>query len=343
LKNKDLGYNKDNLVIFSIGSVRKNLDAFRAELLQNPNITHVSGGATPTWGVGGHRFGKSEGDKIEWEGKQDESRALMDMHFADYDYLETFQMKMKEGRWFSREFSNDRNNYVINETAVKSMGLKDPIGTWFSFGDRKGIIIGVTEDIHISTLREKIAPTFFMCVPNLSVAVRIKPTEVRRTLDYIEDVWKKFVPERPINFQFLDDRLAGLYAGDRKLGNIVTNYTLLSLLISCLGLFGLVSFLAEQKTKEIGIRKILGAPVSSIVRIISGEFVPLLLVANLIALPAGYFITSKWLKNFAYNTGFDVWIFLSTMVAVFMLAFITVSYKTLKVAFMNPVDSLRYE
>ncbi|MFC2158703.1 ABC transporter permease [Acidobacteriota bacterium] len=343
MQKKDLGYDKNNIIHFNVSSVRKQLDAFKTELKKNPNIIDVAAGGTPTWGVGGHRFGAGESNKISWEGKTNEEIVLMDMHFADYDYLKTYKLTLLEGRWFSREISNDRRNYVVTESAVKVMNLDDPTGKIFKFGDREGQIIGVVKDFHGGTLRNEIYPSFFMCVPNLKVSVRIEPQDMKGTLEYIEATWKKFVPERPINFTFLDDSLESLYSSDKKLGQIVTNYTIISLLISCLGLFGLVSFMAEHKTKEIGIRKVLGAPISSIVGIISREFIPQVLLATLIAFPVGYLITSSWLKAFAFNIGFEVWIYLVSGVLVVLLAYLTVGYKTLKAAFMNPVDSIRYE
>ncbi len=343
LKNKDLGYNHDNLVVFNVGPVRQKLEVFKQELLKNPNITHVTAGAAPTWGIGGHRFGKGEGNEISWEGKSGDETILMDMYFADYDYLKTYELTLLEGRWFSREYPTDKNNYVLTESAVKLMNLDDPLGKRFFFGKREGTIIGVVKDFNAGTLRNEIYPGFFMCVPNLHVTVRILPQDTRATLDSIEAVWKKFVPERPLNYRFLDERLAEFYTNDRKLGRIVTNYTILSLLISCLGLFGLVAFMAEHKTKEIGIRKVLGAPVSAIIGMISREFILQILAANLIALPLGYWIASSWLRGFAFNIGFNAWIYVAAAVSVFLFAYMTVGYKTLKVALMNPVNSLRYE
>ena len=343
LKNKDLGYDHQNVVMFSVGSVRKNLDAFKEELRKNPNILHVAAGAAPTWGVGGHRFGEAAGNRLSWEGKLDDDIMLMDLHFADYDFQETFNIEMKEGRWFSRDFGEDRKNYVLNEAAVAAMGLTDPVGKWFRDGENQGTIIGVIKDFHTGTLRNKITPTYFIPAANLHVMARIGSQDVKATVAYIEKTWKEFVPERPINLQWLDQRLADFYADDQKLGRIVMYYTGLSLLISCLGLLGLVSFLAEQKTKEIGVRKVLGAPILSVVGLMTREYVMILVVSSLIAWPIAYWIASRWLSEFAYNTGVDVWIFPAALISIFLVAFLTVGYKTLKAALRNPIDSLRYE
>ncbi len=343
LEKKDLGYDHRDVAVFSIGSVRKNLDAFRAELLKDPSILHVAAGAAPTWGTSGHRFGEGGQSRLSWEGKRDDDIVLMDMHFVDHDFLSTFQMEIKQGRWFSREFPTDKDNYVLNESAVKAIGISDPIGKWFKFGDDQGQIVGVVKDFHTSTLRSEIAPTFFVCSPNIHVMARVAPNDQQRALAHIEKTWKQFVPERPITLQWLDERLSNFYSDDRKLGSIVTNYTGLSLLISCLGLLGLVSFLAEHKTKEIGVRKVLGAPVGSVVSLMAKEYVVILALSSLIAWPIGYWVASRWLADFAYNTGLDVWIFPAAFVSVFVVAFLTVGYKTLKAALRNPIDSLRYE
>jgi putative ABC transport system permease protein len=273
----------------------------------------------------------------------DDEILLMDLHFADYDFQETFDIEMIAGRWFSREFGEDKKNYVLNEAAVKAMGLTDPVGKWFRDGERQGTIIGVAKDFHTGTLRNKIAPTYFMPLPNLHVMVRIGTQDVESTVAYIEKTWKEFVPERPINLQWLDSRLADFYADDQKLGRIVTYYTGLSLLISCLGLLGLVSFLAEQKTKEIGVRKVLGAPIVSVIGLMTREYVVILVVSSLIAWPIAYWIASRWLAEFAYNAGVGLWVFPAALVSIFLVAFLSVGYKTLKAALQNPIDSLRYE
>jgi putative ABC transport system permease protein len=257
---------------------------------------------------------------------------------------------MKEGRFFSREFSTDATeSVVVNETAVKAMGLESPIGIKISFRDRvEGRIIGVMKDFHQSSLRNAIEPIVFHFNTEEEegyhhTAIKISAENVPSTLSFIESVWKKYVSNYPFTYEFLDEKTDNFYKTERTIGRIFQYFTSMAILIACLGLFGLASFTAEQRTKEIGIRKVLGASVSRIAAMLSMEFAKWVLMANLIAWPVAYFMSSKWLGEFAYRIPLGWGIFVFSAALALFIAVITVSFQAIKAAAANPVDSLRYE
>jgi putative ABC transport system permease protein len=255
-------------------------------------------------------------------------------------------MKMVEGRFFSREFSTDeKRSIVLNETAVKVMGLESPVGKRLSFRERKGTIIGVIKDFHQTSLRSAIEPMVFW-FPDEGmpwVCARINSQNVSETLAYIEKRWTEEVPNYSFGYSFLDERIGSLYSVEKKIGRIFRYFTILAVFIACLGLFGLASYTAEQRTKEIGIRKVMGAKVSALVLLLSREFTKWVLAANVIAWPIAYFISKNWLQNFSYRVPLGLGVFLFSAAAAFIIALLTVSYQAFKAASAHPVDSLRYE
>jgi putative ABC transport system permease protein len=340
LRTKDLGFDRQNLVTFPL-TMRKQYAAFKAELLQNPAILSVAAGFAPTLGKDGHMKEKND---ISWEGKSAEANVTMDWIFVDEDYAQTYGLQMAEGRFFSKDFPGDKKGFVINESAAKAMGLESPVGKTFSWGkERKGEIIGVVKDFHTNTLKAKIGPMFFVCSPNIEATVRIDPRRRQEALRAIASTWAKFVPERPFEYEFLDEALDKMYRDDRRSGWIVSIFGILSIAISCLGLFGLVSFMAEQRTKEIGIRKVLGASATRIVRLMSAEFAALVGIAVLLAWPIGYSLAARWLGSYAYKIRLAWWIFAGSGLIVFALTLLTMSLRAVKAARTNPVESLRYE
>ncbi len=338
IQNKDLGYDTENIfTVASYGQFGRNYEAAKNELLQNPNILSICKAFPPSPGFRGT-------ENVDWEGKDPTTEFMIFSDIGDYDFLKTFGIEMAEGRFYSREFPTDRDNFVVNETAIKKMGLDSPIGKRFTYGGKTGIIIGVVKDYHGGSLHNAILPKvislsdrgFFVCV-------KFRPGNVSDMLAFLKEKWEKFVPGHPFRYDFLDESIAAAYEGERKIGKIFQYFTGLAILIACLGLFGLASFTAEQRTKEIGIRKILGAKVSGIVLLLTKEFAKWILVANLLAWPVAFILAKKWLQGFAYRMRLSWEIFVVSAVLALAVATITVCYQAIKAAITNPVESLRYE
>jgi putative ABC transport system permease protein len=342
MRNKDLGYDKENLVTLALNTiVQQNYEAFRNELLGKPNILNVTRVAgLPTYGFW---FSNS---RWNWEGKDPDKDILFRANFVDYDYLEALKAPIVMGRNFSKDYGADATGIIINETSQKAMGFEDPIGKRVTLGeDNVYHIIGVVKDFHYVSLRSEIEPMILLLNPEncSSIMVRISSENTPETLKFMGGVWQKFAGEFEFDYRFLDESLDTLYRGEQQVGRIINVFTLLSVFISCLGLFGLASFMALRRTKEIGIRKVLGASISGVVVLLSKEFSKWVIVANLIAWPLSYFALNRWLQEFPYRTDIKLWIFVSTGLLTFVIAILTVSYQSLRAALSNPADSLRYE
>ena len=342
LRERDVGYDRENIVYFDIGTrFRNNFDTIKTELLSNLNILN----ATLT-DIAPYRWQSNAGyGDVFWEGKTNQ-QVKMVMTSVDYGYMETLELKMAQGRFFSKEFSTDASDaYVVNQAAVRAMEMVDPIGKELRVWDLSKRIIGVVDDYHFESLHNKIIPMAMRIDPNWynQACVRISPHRVPDTLAFLENKWKEIYPEYPFEYRFLDDTIANQYRSEQAIGKIVTVFTILALFISCLGIFGLSSYTAEQRTKEIGIRKVLGATVSSIIKHISKEFVLLVVISNVIIWPLAYFALSRWLQTFAYRITIGWWPFVLTGIAVLVVSLLTVSWQIIRAATANPVDSIRYE
>jgi putative ABC transport system permease protein len=272
---------------------------------------------------------------------------------ADIDFAETFELEMVKGRYFSAEFPTDSSAAVINEAAVVELDLTDPLGKSLEemgpTPDRSAFynIIGVVKDFHFESLHQKIRPmviklpfrnSFYRETP-----VRIRSENIQETIAFLEKTWKKFATDQAFEYIFFDDDIAALYRPEQRTGQILTMFSIFTFIIACLGLFGLASFTAEQRTKEIGIRKTLGSSVSNIVVLLSKEFSKWVLIANVLAWPVAYFMMNRWLQNFEYQTNLNFLIFLVATVISLFIAWLTVSYQSIKAALANPVDALKYE
>jgi putative ABC transport system permease protein len=342
MRNKDLGFNKENLVTLFLNSiVQENYEAFRNELLGNTNILNV----TRVYGLptDGYYFSNS---RWNWEGKDPNKDILFRANFVDYGYLDVLKAPIVMGRNFSEDYGADETGIIINETSQRVMGFEDPIGKRVTLGEESVFnIIGVVKDFHYVSLRTEIEPMILLLAPERCsrIVIRIPSENTPETLKFIGGVWKKFAGDFEFNYRFLDESLDTLYRGEQRVGRIINVFTIFSIFVSCLGLFGLASFMALRRTKEIGIRKVLGASLSGVVVLLTKEFSKWVVVANLIAWPVSYFVLSKWLQEFPYRTDFKLWIFLGTGLMTFLVAILTVSYQSLRVALSNPADSLRYE
>ena len=349
MKNKELGFNKEHVVIIPgmSESFRKSYRSIRSELLSLSGVIDV--GASDLVPSRGHLIAP-----FLPEGFADDQVLAMDYLDVDAHYIPAMDIAIVAGRNFSEDLATDPDESVlINETAAKKIGWENPVGKRFVFRPPPNSggkvfyvsVIGVVKDFHLQSLREKIEPLiiFFDYDSLLTLSIRIAPDNIPHTMGLIEKKWKELDPDRPFNYLFLDDSLDSLYRQEERLRTITFYFSFLAVLIGCLGLFGMASFTAEQRTKEIGIRKVLGASVPGIVRLLAKEFLLLVILANLIALPVAYFAMNRWLQSFAYRMNIRVWAFVLTAALSLFIALITVSYQAIRAALANPVDSLRYE
>jgi len=249
---------------------------------------------------------------------------------------------MKTGRGFNEK---DKRVALLNEEAVKIMGFDDPIGEILTAGRKKFRVIGVLEKVHFQPLNENIQPTVIFTgkVMGGSVLVRINPDNVSEAIGAVQEIWNKHFPKTPFDYHFLDEDYSNLYRSEERMGTLLNYASLLAVLIACLGLFGLASFTTEQRTKEIGIRKVLGATVPDIVTLLGKDFAKLVLLANIIAWPVVYYFMNNWLQDFAYRININFLIFLAVAILSIFIAMVTVSFQATKAAMANPVKSLRYE
>jgi putative ABC transport system permease protein len=342
MRNKDLGYDKENLVHLPLNTtVQQNYEALRNELSENSNILKVS--RVSGLPISGYYFSNS---RWNWEGKDPNKDILFRANFVDYDYLEALKAPIVMGRNFSQDYGADATGIIINETSQRAMGFEDPIGKRVTLGESNVFnIIGVVKDFHYVSLRTEIEPMILLLDPERcsQIVVRIRSENTPETLEFMGTAWKKYAGDFEFDYRFLDESLDTLYRGEQRVGRIINVFTILSIFISCLGLFGLASFMSLRRTKEIGIRKVLGASISGVVLLLTKEFSKWVIIANLIAWPLSYFALNRWLQEFPYRTDIKIWIFIGSGLLTFMIAILTVSYQSLRTALSNPADSLRYE
>jgi ABC-type antimicrobial peptide transport system permease subunit len=344
LRNKNLGYKKDQIIYFTQrGEIRGKFGAFKEALLKNPNVSSITTSSdilTQTH----HSTTRS----FEWEGMQpDANRFSLYQFSVDPDYIKTFNMTLKEGRNFSKKRGTDKKGtaYILNEAAVKTMGLQNPVGKWFKFWGDKGIIIGIVKDYHFKSLHSEVEPMILRIDDewNWYVCLKIRAGQISRTLNEIEEVYQRFNPRFPFEFHFLDESLDRLYDSEKQTYQVFQSFTSIAILISCLGLFGLAAFTAKRRTKEIGIRKVIGASAGNIIVMLSKEFLILTAAANIIAWPVAYFAMNRWLQNFAYRSSVGLVIFIVSGCAALIIAFGAVLFQSIKAAHTDPVAALRYE
>jgi len=340
--NTDLGFEKENMVVVQMSQqIQERFDPFRTDLLNNTQVQGVTRSLQGPWNIG------STVGAVDWDGKPPDETASMHWDYVGYDYFTTFGMEIIEGRAFSKEYSTDQNEaYIVNEEAIKMMGMESPVGKRLSVFRNEGQIIGVVKNFHFQPLYHEVKPFIFMLRPESgSLAfVRIRPEYISGTLDHITNTMKNIDPNSQTDLLFFNDVLTNyIYTTERQARKIAGYFTLLALLISSLGLFGLAAFMAERRTKEIGIRKIVGASVKDVVFMLSRDFTKWVLLSNFIAWPAAYFVMKKLLERYAYRTHIGWEIFLLSGLTALFIALLTVSYQAIKAARAHPADSLRYE
>ncbi len=341
IKSKDVGYDKS--YVFSVPLTQEvvdHLDAVKTELKKQSGILDVA--ASDIYSLS--NVNNATGD-IDWETKPANSNMMITQLSVDKDFIPTMHMKFVEGRNFTGTPA-DSSYYILNETAVKKMGLKQPYaGQQISFHNQKGTIIGVVQDFNFQSLKEKIAPLIFFTFWNNRniLYVRTTATNAQQAIVAVEKQYKKYAGDIPFSYNFLDKSFEAQYKSDQRAGILFNVFAGIAIFISCLGLFGLATYTAQVKTKEIGIRKVLGESVSGIVKLISKDFLKLVIIAIIIATPIAWWAMNKWLQGFAYRINISWWVFMLAGVLALLIALITVSFQSIKAALANPVKSLRSE
>jgi len=347
MKNKSLGFEKENVLVIEVrdSNIRQSFESIKAEIRKIPGVLSVSSTSL----VPGQ---EPSVQPFIPEGYTEKQAQLMEIFRVDHDFFPTLGMEVVKGRNFSPEYGTDsRSAVIINETAAKRYNWEDPIGkTIRAIGDEVGkwetfTVVGVVKDFHRTSLHSVIAPQIIGNDPGSFdvLAIRFNPENSDTTLSLIREKWKEVDPTRPFDFLYLDGLIDRQYRAEERLSDIFSSFSVFAVFIACLGLFGMASFAAEQRTKEIGIRKVLGASVPGIVVLLSRDFLKLIVAANLIAWPLAYFGMSRWLRNFAYKSGIGVWVFFLTGILAVGIALATVSYQSIKAALLNPVDAIKYE
>ncbi len=343
MKGRDLGYDRSQLLTIPLrGEVGGSYPALKNRLQQEPSILNVTAmGRRPTMIAD---YARDAG----WAGKDPDQDVRVVFAAVDYEFIETLGLELMEGRTFSRDYTTDaKEAFLINEEAAKLIGRESAVGTPFTMFGRPGTVIGVLKNFHFQPLRREIQPLAFLLAPNPNwlgnIVVRFSPENTAATLASIEKVWKEVLPTYPFEYVFVDEDYSQFYRREERVGQLLGNFSFLAVFIACLGLFGLASFVVEQRTKEIGIRKVLGASVSAIMISLCKEFVRLVVFSVLIAWPLAYLWARSWLDDFAYRIRLGPAVFLLTGLLALVIALLTVSFQAVRAARANPADALQYE
>ncbi|MBW3545935.1 MAG: FtsX-like permease family protein, partial [Bacteroidetes bacterium] len=351
LNTKDLGFNKEEIMFFPMRgqNMNENYETFKNELLTSPHISSASIG----YGFPGDAVA---GDGIIVPGEGENTRHSVTQLMVDYDYIQTLGLELLAGRAFSKEIPTDKDEaFIINETAVRELGFGTPVQAlgqllhwdrWDSPDSlKRGQVIGVVKDFHYKSLYDVVEPAVLQIYPPAywKVAVKMHTANMAPAIAHVERVWRKFSPEYPLEYSFLDDSFQTMYKAEDKLKSLLWVFTATAIFVGCLGLFGLAAYAAERRTKEIGIRKVLGASAQNIVLLLSRDFIKLVLIAIFIASPIAWYFMRQWLQDFAYRIDISWWIFALAGVAAIAIALLTVSFHTIKAALRNPVRNLRTE
>ena len=347
IQQKSLGFDKEHIVVIPYNNALKDkYETFRTELLANSNFKNSARTSRiPT--------GRLLDDMGAYTLSGDSMKATnTDIKFVsvDYDFVPTYGIQMAAGRNFSREYGTDTASFVLNESAVKAIGwkTKDAVGKDFKYGNTKGHVIGVIKDFHFESMHQSIVPlVLVMFPPSLNyynnLSIKFSGNNIPASLSHLESTWKKILPEIPYQYTFLDENFDKLYQAEQRQANIFTIFACIAIFIACLGLFGLSAFAISQRIKEIGIRKVLGASVSTIVALLSTDFLKLVVISAIIAFPVAWYFMRNWLQDFAYRIKMPWWIFIAAGITAAFIALITISFQAIKAAIANPVKSLRTE
>ncbi|MBD2757024.1 ABC transporter permease [Spirosoma validum] len=341
IQTKNLGYDRENLIrIPGEGEIAQKFQPFKQELLQQPGIQAVTHMQTNPL-----RNGNTT-DGVKWVGKDPNLAIQFNNTAVGYDFIKTMKLKLVRGRDFSPSFSTDTTNYLINESTAKRLSYKDPVGQPLTFGTHPGKIVGLLEDFHFNSLHVPIRPIVIRLEERWAygnILIKTQPGQTKQALASLEAVCRKMNPTFPFTYSFVDADFQKIYKSETVVGTLATLFACLAVFIACLGLFGLAAFTAEQRTKEIGVRKVLGASVASIVTLLSKDFLKLVVIAIMIASPLAWYAMNQWLEGFAYKIDLSWWMFVAAGLLAVGIALLTVSFQSVKAALVNPVKSLRSE
>jgi putative ABC transport system permease protein len=335
-KSSDLGFKTKNVISINISEdgIRKSYEAIKNKIKSSPKVENVTGSmwALPTGNT------MSIGlPRVDDKSRIVNTEGLM----VDYNFVSTLGLKLLEGRDFSQDMGNEAGNVIINRSAIEALGIVDPIGTKLAFGN----IIGVVEDFHVHSFQKKIPPMLLQFNPQgvRSLLVKLNTDDLASSIAFIKGIWNEFTVEKPFEYTLLSDSINELYNEDTRFRKILLLFSCLTLFIALLGIFGMSMINAEKKTKEIGIRKVMGATPSDILIKLSTEFLFVVLISVFLAFPVAYILMTKWLENFEYHSNINLWIFVLAGLVSAAFVFLTVSYQVKKAANSNPVDTLKYE
>jgi putative ABC transport system permease protein len=343
IQERPLGYDREHVVVMRLTDpgIRRNFKAFKNTILQSPKVTDVTTSHKPptqvgnVWGGGKHKTDEGTIMKL-----------ISHLFWTDFNFMDFYQMEIVKGRSFSAAYGTDQDDAVIvNETFVKALNWSNPIGKTIQIWNKEEkVVVGVVKDFHFQSMHSEVKPILIFCQPdNNYFHIRIRSDNIPETLEYLRKTYEGYRIRYPFEYFFLDDNFNQMYNSEQKLGQMLVSFSGLAIFIACLGIFGLASFTAERRTKEIGIRKVLGASVPRIIFLLSEGFSKWVIIANLISWPVAYYAMHKWLQSFAYRIDLGIGIFILSGVAALCIALLTVSFQTIKAATANPVDSLRYE
>ncbi|WAC09919.1 ABC transporter permease [Dyadobacter pollutisoli] len=343
IQSKNLGFARENLLYISDieRGMAKNFASFKQALENEPGIKSVSSSQANPMNYGSSTQG------VRWPGKDTTQQLLFNVNPSGYDFVKTMGIKLLDGRDFSPEFGTDTSNYLINEAAAKKIGYKDPVGKELTMWGKKGKIIGLMKDFHIGSLHVAIEPLIVSLQPKQdtwgAALIRTEAGRTSQAIENIEKLFKRYSPGIPFKYHFADEEFGNLYKAENVVSKLSNYFAFLAIFISCLGLFGLAAFTAEQRTKEIGVRKVLGASIANVVGMLSMDFVKLVALAAFIAFPIAWYFLRGWLEKYAYRIDIEWWYFVVAGVAALLIALFTVSFQAIKAALMNPVKSLKSE
>ncbi len=336
IRNLNLGYEKDHLVYLPTRGDFNDLDVFAKELRNYAGISNLTFTSDiPTNTI--HLWGGNS-----WEGKEDDEQILAHFYTVDFDFVPTMKINMAEGKNFT--MSTDSSNYILNEAAVKVFGITDPVGKWYQLGSRRGEIIGVIKDFNYKSVHTKVEPMVLRVSQYYNyIIIRISGNNTSEAMSHIERQWKQYIPDYPFEVHFLDQELERNYRREQNMGVLFNYFALLAIFISCLGLFGLSAFMGQQRIREIGIRKVMGASIRNILTLLTTNFSLLVLLANIIAWPVAWWALKNWLENFSYHTDISYWIFPVAGLLALAVALTTTAWQAYSAAVTNPAETLKYE
>jgi putative ABC transport system permease protein len=338
IRSKQLGYDKDHVVSCNMMHMNKHFDAIKAELMKETAISNVTAASVNIVRYGGHTGNNW------WEGKGKGETLMLSPMAVDNNLVSFFKMKIIEGNDFSGSKA-DSTHFILNETAIKAARIKDPIGKKFKLWETEGTIIGVVKDFHFASMKQKIDPAIFYYKPANYSQIYLKTTgkDASKAIAVLEKEWKKYNAGYTFDYAFLDETFNSLYKSEERTGTLFNIFAAIAIFISCLGLLGLAAYTAQVRTREIGVRKVLGASIPGIIRLLAGDFIKLVLIAIVIATPLSWYVMNKWLEDFAYKINMGWAVFLLSGLLAIVIALFTISFQSIKAAIANPIKSLRTE